>query len=107
MKNNDMSSDFDRMLRERLKSELPQAGRDEWFTRKVMNRLPDKQLSSMSWIEKLGFLIAGVVLVVMWILFGRNVLSAGAVTFVDIMVYGSFLAMAAALAIGMLRPFRS
>lgn len=108
MKKNDISSaDQDRMLRLRIQSELPQAGRDEWFTRKVMNRLPEKQPSSVSWIEKLGFLLAGVVLVILWMLFGRNVIASGAVTVVDIIIYGSFLAIAASLVVGMLRPFRS
>ena len=47
-------SDLDNELRRMLQQELPEAGSDEWFTRKVMNRLPEKQPSSVSWIERLG-----------------------------------------------------
>lgn len=106
MKYKDNISDFDQEMRRRFKDELPVAGGDEWFTRKVMNRLPDKRPSSVSWIERLGFLIAGIVLAVLWMLFGREVVSSGTITIADILIYGSFLALGASLAIGMLRPLR-
>ena len=31
----------DKELARLLKEQLPEAGRNEWFTRKVMNRLPE------------------------------------------------------------------
>ncbi len=100
-------SDLDNELRRMLQQELPEAGSDEWFTRKVMNRLPEKQPSSVSWIERLGFLMAGIVLIVLWVLFGRSIVSSSALTVADLLVYGSFFALGVSLAVGMLRPFRN
>lgn len=34
-----------------LKQSLPEAGHDKWFTRKVLNRLPEKQKHSRAWVE--------------------------------------------------------
>lgn len=35
--------ELDRIISSRLNSELPQAPENEWFTRRVVNRLPDKR----------------------------------------------------------------
>lgn len=103
----DNISDNDAELRRMIRQELPAASNDPLFTRKVMNRLPEKRPSLVSWIERLGFLLAAVVLVVLWMLFGREVVSSGALTFTDLLIYGSFLALGLSLAVGMLRPFRN
>ena len=44
MKHFDNTDDME--LSRLLKEQLPEAGRNEWFTRKVMNRLPEKQQRS-------------------------------------------------------------
>ena len=52
----------DSALHDMIQDNLPKAPADEWFTRKVMNRLPDKQAAtSMGLPEKLCY-IAGVLL---------------------------------------------
>ena len=48
----------DKELARLLKEQLPEAGRNEWFTRKVMNRLPEKQQRSFGWLLPLAFTVS-------------------------------------------------
>ena len=55
MKHFDNTDDME--LSRLLKEQLPEAGRNEWFTRKVMNRLPEKQQRSFGWLLPLAFTV--------------------------------------------------
>ena len=48
----------DKELARLLKEQLPEAGRNEWFTRKVMNRLPEKQQRSFGWLLQVAFALS-------------------------------------------------
>ena len=43
MKRNNTTNDIDRRIAAQLRNSLPQAPENEWFTRRVMNRLPEKR----------------------------------------------------------------
>ncbi|MDE7153836.1 MAG: hypothetical protein K2O00_05270 [Muribaculaceae bacterium] len=68
-------NDLDRQLRETIKKELPEARRDEWFVRKTMNRLPDKQVPLFSRWERLAYLMSALILIVMWVFAGVDIIN--------------------------------
>lgn len=67
-RNNDDDIELARMLKE----QLPEAGRNEWFTRKVMNRLPEKQHRDMQWLLTAAFAVALVLCLGGWAYFIKN-----------------------------------
>lgn len=77
----------DSRLKELFKKELPQAPENPWFTRKVMNRLPEKEPKVFSWVEYLSYVIAIVGLVVYWAVFCRDLKEATTITMQDIISY--------------------
>ena len=68
MKNNQTRNicECDRLIKEMLTRELPEASADEWFTNKVMNRLPDKHKKSASWAERICYIIGAAILLISW-----------------------------------------
>ena len=77
MKQNDIE---DLKIRQLLDTKMPLAPRNEWFVKKVMNRLPEKRRSSISIIEILGYIVA--ILVVLGIEIGIvcDISNVGAIT---------------------------
>ncbi|MEF9924633.1 MAG: hypothetical protein RR854_08695 [Muribaculaceae bacterium] len=96
-----MEDNNDTYLKEYLKKELPQAGKDEWFTRKVMNRLPDKK-RNYAWIEYVAYAICGIICVCYWAQFVRG-LNGSAITVGEILKYFSLLAVSVVLVWQMIR----
>lgn len=45
-------------IRQLLDNSIPQAPQNEWFVKKVMNRLPEKRCSTISIIEIIGYMVA-------------------------------------------------
>ena len=70
MKHFDNTDDME--LSRLLKEQLPEAGRNEWFTRKVMNRLPEKQQRSFGWLLPLAFTVSIILCLVGWVYFLHN-----------------------------------
>ena len=68
MKRNNDDIELARMLKE----QLPEAGRNEWFTRKVMNRLPEKQHRNLHWLLTVAFVAAFVLCLGGWAYFLHN-----------------------------------
>ncbi len=56
----------DECLRELLQKELPKERSDQWFTRKVMNRLPEKERPLFSTVEKATFVVTALLLAGGW-----------------------------------------
>lgn len=67
MKRNDDDIQFGNLL----KDSLPEAGRSEWFTRKVLNRLPEKH-KTYHWLEYLIFTLCLAICGVCWMVFIYN-----------------------------------
>lgn len=55
-----------------LKEIQPEAGRNEWFTRKVLNRLPEKQQRSFGWLLPVAFAVALIICLAGWVYFLHN-----------------------------------
>lgn len=62
----------DKELARLLKEQLPEAGRNEWFTRKVMNRLPEKQQRSFGWLLQVAFALSIILCLAGWVYFLHN-----------------------------------
>ena len=58
MKNENISDDKFRSL---IKDSFHQAPPSPWFTKKVLNRLPEKRRSAAAWIEYAIYLVATIV----------------------------------------------
>ena len=66
--NRNTAHDTDIAIGKLLKQELPQAPADEWFTRKVMNRLPEKRNGNRtSMPEKICYILGILTLIATWI----------------------------------------
>ncbi len=74
----------DKLWRELFQENLPKARRSPWFTRKVMNRLPERKRPAISIIEWIGGAIAAIVLLVYWIVFSRDIVQSHVITLKDI-----------------------
>jgi len=51
-----------------LKKSTLEAGENEWFTKKVMNRLPEKA-NDYSWVEKLLYVVGSLLCIICWIIY--------------------------------------
>lgn len=77
MKQNDIE---DLKIRQLLDKKLSQAPQNEWFVKKVINRLPEKRRSSISIIEILGYTIATLVILGIEIDIVCDISNVGAIT---------------------------
>ena len=84
MKNNNIEKKetgmTDEALRSLLKSAALQAPPSPWFTRKVMNRLPEKGVRTAAWIEYAVYLMAALATVIYAVIYGAGVWNTGYVT---------------------------
>ncbi len=58
---------IDDTLRNLIKRDLPKERKDEWFVKKVMNRLPDKRKPTFSRPELISFVFSTLILVSGWL----------------------------------------
>ena len=81
MKRNDFD---DIQIRELLDKSLPQAPRNDWFVKKTLNRLPQKQGNTISIIEIAGYVIAILAIIAIEGNIIYNVTTTGTLTLNDI-----------------------
>lgn len=95
-------TDLDNNIKKILHDSLPNAPESPWFTRKVLNRLPERKSNRGAIIEYCGFLIGAIALIVMWIkIFSTNDATTP-VTIGDLINYISLVALTLSLIIGFL-----
>ncbi len=94
----------DNGLKELFQRELPKAPENPWFTRKVMNRLPEKEPKVFSWIEYLSYAIAIVGLVIYWAIFCRDLKEAATITMQDVVSYVALTTAGFFIAISFVAP---
>lgn len=92
----------DSPLREIIKRDLPEASHNPWFTKKVMNRLPQRKNNTASVIEHAGFIIAAIILGLYWCMLVSNTAQSDAIVMKDIIHYVILVTMTFCLAIGFL-----
>lgn len=89
-------NDNEARLRELFKTNLPEAPRSPWFTRKVLNRLPERSVSRYRWIENAAYIVAAILLTIFWIVAIVSVDNAGKFTGNDLITFASLTAMSCA-----------
>lgn len=100
----DNSTLSDARLKELFKKELPQAPRNPWFVRKVINRLPEKETPTGSSIESMSYLIAVIALIAAWCKFAIGVSAAGVFTGGDLIRLLFIGAVSTIIALSYLAP---
>lgn len=70
----------DIQIRELLDKSLPQAPRNDWFVKKTLNRLPQKQGNTISIIEIAGYVIAILAIIAIEGYIIHNVTTTGTLT---------------------------
>lgn len=71
-------------LRELFNNKLPHAPQNDWFVKKVMNRLPEKRRGAISIIEIIGYATAILVIFGIEIGIGCSIATTGTITLTDI-----------------------
>lgn len=94
MKNDKTIQDTDRRIASILRSEAPLPPSKDWFTRKTLNRLPDKQPRTVSLSEVAAFFIVLTVSVIIVAWQTRIMLTSGDLTASNTVLLLSGLLMA-------------
>ena len=103
MKENDNIQDDER-LRWLLKNNLPEAPVSPWFTRKVLNRLPDRKRKIAGRIEIALSLVALILTLSFGIRFAIVTVDSAAITISNLLIYTGYILMAGALALNAFTP---
>lgn len=101
---NDNTRLSDDRLKELFKKELPQAPRNPWFVRKVINRLPEKEAPACSRIEYICYAVAAVCLAAAWCHLTLSIRAAGQFTGGDLIYLLVLASVSVAIAIGFVAP---
>lgn len=104
MNEDNNTSVSDSRLKELFGKELPQAPRNPWFVRKVMNRLPPKNTQAYSWIEYASYTIAAICLIAGWCHIGAGIKEAGVFTGGDLINMLALCVVSVIIAISFLAP---
>lgn len=104
MNENNHTPVSDSRLKELFREQLPQAPRNPWFVRKVMNRLPAKNTLAYSWIEYASYIIAVICLVTGWWRLCAGIKEAGVFTGGDLINMLALGVVSAITAISFLAP---
>lgn len=100
-----MKNDDDKYFRSILKKNLPEHLPSPWFTKTVLNRLPERKVRIAARIEYGVYLLALVAILIFAVFTTRNVYASGVVRVGDIIVYLGEIAMTAALCWMLIAPF--
>lgn len=95
----------DDQLKQLFNDTLPQAPRNPWFVKKVMNRLPEKRrASSYSWIEYASYILSVLLLGGFALHQGYGLSKAAEVTVGDVLYLLAFGAVMIGISIGFFFP---
>lgn len=95
----------DRKIRELLKKSRFDAPPSPWFTRKVMNRLPNKKVKVLAWIEYAVYAAAAFLTAILGLNFGINAFLSGTVRLGDIAVMATYMGVFCAIIILIVSPW--
>ena len=68
-----------------------------WFTRKVMNRLPERKVRVVALAEYAVYVLAALVTAVMGYFYTRDVLAGGVITVGNIVMFSAFVGLIIAI----------
>lgn len=87
----DFNTDTDARLRELLQKSAPVAPHSPWFTRKVMNRLPEHKIKMAARIEYAVYTLAAIATAILAAVYASNVIASGVVTVANLAVLAVYL----------------
>lgn len=91
MKSSD--DNIDKSIRQLFHEELPRERRDEWFVKKVMNRLPNRRKPTFSRPELISFVLSALMLLSGWIWLWRKFNLEDALTYSSLAMAGALIVM--------------
>ncbi|MDE6264042.1 MAG: hypothetical protein K2M11_02740 [Paramuribaculum sp.] len=94
----------DRQLSELLKSNLPDAPYNPWFTRTVLNRLPEKKKRTAANIEIWVCVIGAIITTVFGVRYAIESYSSDYITVQTLVGYGIYLTLFGALVANIAMP---
>ncbi len=94
----------DKEIARLLQQELPAAGKDPWFTRRVMNRLP-RQQRRMSPVEVACIIAVCLLLVVAFVIEGTIIISSQQIFVRDIVVMSMLTMMSLGVGGWIISPY--
>lgn len=100
-----MKDKNDIYLKELFQKELPQAPRSPWFTKKVINRLPDKSPTAYTWVEYLSYILSGSGLVVAWFMLLHHIDTKEIIELSDILGFAIIIVMGISIALSFMSPW--
>ncbi len=99
------NDEIDEKIRRMMLSQLPKAPRDEWFVRRVINRLPLQPQKIMSRIEWIAYALSAVILCIYWgVFFAELSDSSVRVSIHTIIFYVALSATAMSLLYSLISP---
>lgn len=100
-----MKDKNDIYFKELFREELPQAPRNPWFVKKVLNRLPDKSPKAYTWVEYLSYILSAAGLVAAWLMLLHKVDTKDVIEMSDIMGFAVILVMGMVVALSFIAPW--
>lgn len=94
----------DKQLKALFHDRLPEAPRNPWFVRKVMNRLPAKDTPAYYWIEYISYIIALAAVTAGWWHFVNGIKETGVITGGDLINMLCLGSVSTVIAISFLAP---
>lgn len=98
------TSKTDQQLSELLKSTLPEAPYNPWFTRKVLNRLPEKNQRTAATIEMCVCVIGVIITIIFGVRYAIESYSSDYITVQTLVGYGIYLTLFGALVANIAMP---
>lgn len=94
----------DNDIKKLLQEGLPKSPRPEWFTKKVMNRLPEKRKPSYCWIEYPFYAIALIIYIGAWVPLLNGIRASEAITMNDLVSAAVLAGIGLGVTVGVLLP---
>ncbi|MBD5197581.1 MAG: DUF5056 domain-containing protein [Bacteroidales bacterium] len=94
----------DKEITRLFKQDLPQAGRDPWFTRRVMNRLPRRQ-QRMSPVEVACIIAVCLLIVTAFIIEGTMIISSQQILVRDVVIMSTLTMMSLGVGGWIISPY--
>lgn len=105
--NKSKNASADSSLRSLLKSNALQAPPSPWFTRKVMNRLPEKRVHTLARIEYTLYMMAAIFTIIYSVIYVKGVWASGVITVGNISVMAICIGLLCSIAFLMIEPWFS
>lgn len=95
---------IDDALKHLIQRDLPKERKDEWFVRKVMNRLPEKRKPTFSRPELISFVLSTLILISGWAWLWSRFNTEESLTYSSLAMGGALIVMTFGLLVTVVYP---